>query len=375
MTNQQQQTETRKHNDPHWWEDEDLDWWMTGGKEQPEPSKGSGMPLTPGLPRVKYIPPSYQILTSAILESGKVELEMPPELFAQMIAWAAQSNPKETSGFGWVTEEGRINRVFLNQRGTRNAGGVTYDSAEMLIYAMNNNLPDANLQWHTHPGFDPYWSGTDLADQDKLLVQLVSHKEGTFYVLVFDGGMEWNIRRFRWLDYGKTLWKMEGTITCCKTSFTPVPRPVYKLAKYGKTDKNKAKKKKGKWNLLEPRDKKETQPLLLPSRTPGQPKERYNKMKAGGRDYYICASRLEELTLMGKWSETRQDYRDLFDMFGVDYYRWDLLMVKINDEFPKSYFDIVDDPLHWPKLKEYFEYEKERQAKELKENEQWMLGL
>lgn len=285
-----------------------------------------------------------------------------------MVAWAAQSNPKEVSGFGWVDDTPRINRVFLNQRGSRSEGGVTYDAAEVLVYTVSNGLPAPNLQWHTHPGFNPYWSGTDLADQDNLLVQLASRKEGVFYVLVFDGGMEWNIRRFRWIDNGGTLWKAEGTITCCNTSFTPVPVPVYKATTYGKTDKNKKKRKMGKWNLLEPRAKKETQPLLLPSRTqPGAPRERYNKMQGGGKTYYICASRLEEQAYMGEWSEKRQDYRDLFDLFGAEYYRWDLLMNKINTEFPNSYYDIVDNPAQWLGLSEYFEYEKERLAN--KENE------
>lgn len=147
----------------------------------------------------KAIVPKLIAPIGSLRTTEKFALKLNDEVFMSVMLSLLRAAPNETSGAGWVDEIDDslvLSRVFANSLDRRAPSSVTSSMAEADMYAICNEIPVANCQWHTHPGLSCFWSQTDLRQQRESINERVdSMTFGTFYFLVFDE-FECLVRRY-----------------------------------------------------------------------------------------------------------------------------------------------------------------------------------
>jgi hypothetical protein len=155
----------------------------------------------------------------------QIRVHIDPQVFAYMTSWGWHYAPNECAGFFRVSErvltEGKpavpyIDWAWVDRDAKMTAGHVESSTEGLTKFCREEkfDMMTVNGQWHTHPQFSTYWSGTDSNDQQNLIAELCAAKArwGTdFYFIVFNMG-EWLIRRITIGDDGKVASWSEGNI-------------------------------------------------------------------------------------------------------------------------------------------------------------------
>lgn len=318
------------------------------------------------------IPPYKPLhINRSVKQPGSLRLTIPPDIFAQIVAWTADSRPSETSGWGWV-EDGVLVDVYRNKFATEVGGGVTWSMAEIMAECDMRGKAFCNFQWHSHPGFMAFFSGTDDKSNDLLLNDLfAAFESGEFYIAVEDGGMEGLVRKYMWQRWGEDVQHEDGCFELLGVPLEPRKQMWYGGAWSGAGNKEKTKAddqlgqlfsgellplespwttREDGWNILTPREEAVLDHNMFFDTPPGSEVD----------GVYLFYSSQEERAYMGDWSDNREDYFRLFEIFKVQPYNWEELFDAVEEEFPDQYYLIVSDPqIGWEMLAKYFKKQEE----------------
>lgn len=137
------------------------------------------------------------------------DLELDPRVLLFVLQQQAKHAGKEIAGFATV-EDGCVDWICYTSVGE--GASVTTTSSDETWAALQ--LDDENkgrslrLQWHTHPGFGTFWSGTDTSDQYARIDALMDiSNSGDYWFIVFDPSStdlaktEALVRRVTWEDH------------------------------------------------------------------------------------------------------------------------------------------------------------------------------
>ena len=133
------------------------------------------------------------------------DVDIEPTILAFLYSAVQKEPTDEINGFGHVDESGLLDWASIVSVGS--SGAVESTPADMAWATVEclksvNDVP--NMQLHTHPGFDTFYSGTDVNDivtfvretRDSLDVE-----NGAMYFMVFNM-TSWLIRRVEWSKEG-----------------------------------------------------------------------------------------------------------------------------------------------------------------------------
>lgn len=202
-------------------------YWWNRGKQQKEapPEKKKDVVKVVANPAAKPAPksvsPAIKRLPYSKRDKNEVKLNLTAEAFAKLQSWCWQYSPKECAGFGMVTKEDggndsiilTLDWVWVDTKAKMSAGGVETSTHELAMHCMENDIDirKVNLQWHTHPTFSAYWSGTDTTDQVDLLEEIaIGRKNDEFVFIVFNRMNDFVVRRVVLKD-GEVDYYQDGT--------------------------------------------------------------------------------------------------------------------------------------------------------------------
>lgn len=135
-----------------------------------------------------------------------LRLELPLEVYRGMLRWLSYNSPKECAGFAEVINE-RVTWAWWDKEARMTGGSVDSSQGRGLVAALMSGKT-VNLQWHTHPSLEAYWSSTDVRDQHKLIGELIDEKTGSpfgeYFVIVFNSE-NFVVRKFVWENHQVTL--------------------------------------------------------------------------------------------------------------------------------------------------------------------------
>lgn len=251
----------------------------------------------------------------------------------------------EIAGFGRIDND-ELRWIYYDQESIEHSssGAVKSDSANAMFACEEKLGVLPNLQWHTHPGFGAFASGTDRDDQGKDILRRRSRKEsGHTYYMIADA-LKWVGYRVNWNPDGVTKHKIKFVYRD-KVLHYPGSRPVVKSPAI--STMKKPSNGKGKINnpLLDRTNYDDWHPdyeqYLLPAFAPvGPPDIEDEDVKT---------------FWMGEWSNTPEDYDSLFDIFKVKRGDFLELEARVTMEFGERAYDvIIEDPDMWGSLTDYF---------------------
>jgi len=134
-------------------------------------------------------------------ETIDANIGVKPEVLWRILAEQLSRGKVEISGFGWINPDTRvIDFVVVSSQGqsafVATPPSETHWAMNQCYDAVKNGI---NMQWHTHPGFGAFFSGTDTDDIAKDIDGAVDTSEsGDMYYIVIDHVSSWIVRRVIW---------------------------------------------------------------------------------------------------------------------------------------------------------------------------------
>lgn len=158
------------------------------------------------------MPSLLQQAFNRLPELPDIDIDIEPEVFLAITGWSTQSAPNETAGHG-ILVDGVVVWACRASIDTASSGFVKSGSSESVIAALQAGYDaDAiNMQWHTHPSFGAFHSGTDIDNEMRIVQPLAKQKpHGSFYFIVASA-YDWCVRKYIWYDH-VLLGYQEGTV-------------------------------------------------------------------------------------------------------------------------------------------------------------------
>ncbi len=132
-------------------------------------------------------------------------VDIEPTILAFLYSAVQKEPTDEINGFGHVDESGLLDWASIVSVGSSGAVESTpADMAWATVQCLGAVKDVPNMQLHTHPGFDTFYSGTDVND----IVQFVKEtrdsldvENGAMYFMVFNM-TSWLVRRVEWSKEG-----------------------------------------------------------------------------------------------------------------------------------------------------------------------------
>lgn len=335
-------------------------------KRKDQPKVEAGQPATtPVVVTARPPDPNLQFAQSWQGDYGHFAPTVTEEAYHQFVEMLLQEHQIEIAGIFHLNEaDDTIDWFWRDQASKGSGGGVHSDDGQGIVAAMLAGVGIPNGQWHTHPGFGTFWSGTDLTDQGATVrdaMQIAT--TGTTYFIVANA-LNWRIRKVSWVD-GKINQTQDGHVLRWdgyplnyadkgRSTSSPVTatypygyglnggsrrvadrvgRPADEIVHgygYGDDDNYKLywqeRGNRPNRDHLEDRHDHE-HPLLLPAAV-GQ---------AVRQDAVV-------------WAVPGINYGPLFDRFNVEEGEWDFLQTSVNRVYPGLFPEIMAHPELWPEL-------------------------
>lgn len=237
-----------------------------------------------------------------------------PECFIALSGFLLEEHSTEIGGFAyWNPETNTIDWIHRDRLGEGQGSTWNGGTAHGMMACLMERGQNANVQWHSHPHFGCFFSPTDMQNQMELVERSMIAPTG-FIIFVVVDGLEWKVARISWQDYVLTGIE-EGYVHIGDQPLSYHRPPIKYSGSYTTYSKTGDKK-----NVYYEKERKNSKGETL--------------------------TRVQAM-YMGMWSADEEDYDLLFDMFGVERFNWLALYRRIDDEFPNSYYEIVDIPGCW----------------------------
>lgn len=126
------------------------------------------------------------------------DLEIDPAIFVFLYGECLENITKEISGFGHISN-GLIDWACISTVGTSGSVSTNVDDVTWATLQCIEACGESpNLQLHTHPDFDTYFSGVDTSDIAKFVDQIRDLSEsGEMYFMVYNLGAML-VRKIEW---------------------------------------------------------------------------------------------------------------------------------------------------------------------------------
>lgn len=239
-------------------------------------------------------------LTDAPKRQG-LKVNLPDGLYTYLHRVLHVNYPNESAGFGEIKDDS-VTWLWYDKNAVASSGGVDSSQGMALIAAAQSGH-EINLQWHTHPSFDTYWSATDDSDQGDVMRSLLASGGKGFFTFLVYNFRSFRLRRVHY-DSGRVSLVEDGF--CVSGNILLNKKPVANRAVSSTVWKGrKGSKKKGRGKLLASGD---ANPL---------------KREA-------------------------DDYTSLFQITGIEPGDWEGLKQKIDNDFQPGMYDLIlDSPDLW----------------------------
>jgi hypothetical protein len=296
------------------------------------------------------IPPSIESLAWGKLPTLEEEFSprVTEEVFWGMAGWLNESPHRDSEQAGLFVYDEHANEIVwaVVDRSPTSAspGGVTTNTAHMVVEALKAGFSKPpNGQWHTHPHMGTFWSDVDRRDQviTAEVCMRGNPSGGEAYFLVIDG-LDWLPSSIVWKD-GKLVGKREGHVTVSGREFKldyrrpayryPTTYIGYKSNGYGMVADDLAAD-----DLADTYDLGDGG-LWVKDEAGEWVQSTLGVVSGVTKTDWVSG-------LMGMWSNDEEDYRLLFDHFGVEVGEWRLLFNTVT-KAGKDYFALVDNPASW----------------------------
>lgn len=305
-------------------------------------------PTTPSLPRISGVaypvkppppPDPALIFTHSWPETVGFKPVVSEAAFNLMTAFLLQEHRIEIAGiFHWHEATNTIDWAWRDMASDGSGGHVKSDSGQGVLACVLAGHGAPNGQWHTHPGFGTFWSGTDLTDQGRVVQKGMKINQTGYTLFMVCSGLNWFCRVVRWQE-GKVVLCQDGhavrwdglALNFADHRYDPKPvvakpgslYPIAGGAHYvgggwsnGYDDD---------WSYYDYRgnDRQPALPIALP------------------------AIKQDDASI---WALPGTDYRPLFDRFGVPYEHWNKLEKVIDSEYQGMFVEVMAHPDWWADL-------------------------
>lgn len=129
-------------------------------------------------------------------------LSIQPDVYAKIVACCLMYPTSEIAGYGYYNANREMVYSTANVAIGSGSNVVTTDKQEFdaIMELVCNGYPTANVQWHTHPQFDNFFSAADNEHQNKTisLAQSVSEKGEMVFIVIGHEFNDWLARVVKW---------------------------------------------------------------------------------------------------------------------------------------------------------------------------------
>lgn len=278
----------------------------------------------------KPVHEKYTTYRSVKIDKEELIVPVSEEVFFQMCQWELDNSGKEIGGAFVYDPENGIVWAHKDDQADERPGHVESSTGEATVQALLAGYGIPNGQFHTHPGFSAYFSGEDVSDQAEFLWDAMKVNPAGYHLFMVFDQLQWRIRKVEWRD-GKVHRIQDGWARVRDMNLD--------------FDKWQATSSKTTWDYATRTPEKWWhQPLLL---TDGISTIQVVDDEPDELDIYLPAWD-EGRFFRGAWSDNDEDYRGLFDIFGLQVGQWSVLYDEIADYFGTHRFqEIVDNPELW----------------------------
>jgi len=134
------------------------------------------------------------------------------EVFWDIIQYIMDTPSVEIAGVGFIDENEEIVWAMASDIDSSSVGHVSSDSSLAIVEALQAGYGVPNLQWHTHPQMDAYFSGTDIRDQMVFIKgAMLANPDGGEHTFLVISELTWFISKIVWKD-SKIIGRTEGYV-------------------------------------------------------------------------------------------------------------------------------------------------------------------
>lgn len=336
--------------------------WFSGWRKQEQevaPANDTSKTYAGIAAPVKPLPPPDPNLTFAS-EWAQQEYGFLPvvteQAFHQMTTFLLEETMVEIAGlFHYNPKTNQITWFYRDYDSQGSGGGVHSDSGPGLVAALLAGVGVPAGQWHTHPGFGTYWSGTDLTDQGRVVRNAMKMKPSGEVQFIVANALNWRCRRVVWQD-GRVVSRQDGHVLRwdgLKLNFHETPR----------WEDMTAGEKAAKLAADEERRKQGVAGYAYYGRGyaewgddvwddyPYSPRNGVVRDSGNGPVALLPAVHTRRVGQDAVvWAMPGADYTPLFERFGVAEGEWDLLETEIERAYQGHFITIMKSPDIWADL-------------------------